>query len=92
MHPRSEQGGERRRAPGHQSDGSSRTKLSRAIAGWYRYTIEATGVPAFLAEAWAAASRKPLIRDMVAQRRERIATVTTVMLQEGVAAASSQGT
>ena len=53
------------------SDGSSRTKISRAIAGWYRYTIEAPGVPAFLAEAWAAASRKPLIRDMVAQRRER---------------------
>lgn len=68
------------------SDGSSRTKLGRAIAGWYRFTIEAPGVPAFLAEAWAAASRKPLIRDMVAQRRERIATVATVMLQEGVAA------
>ena len=57
------------------SDGSTRTKISRAIAGWYRYTIEAPGVPAFLAEAWAAASRKPLIRDMVAQRRERIVTV-----------------
>ena len=68
------------------SDGSSRAKVRRAIAGWYRYTIEAPGVPAFLAEAWAAASRKPLIRDMVAQRRERIATVATVMLQEGVAA------
>ena len=68
------------------SDGSSRTKVSRAIAGWYRYTIEAPGVPAFLAEAWAAASREPLIRDMVAQRRERIATVATVMFQEGVAA------
>jgi AcrR family transcriptional regulator len=68
------------------NDGSSRTKLGRAIAGWYRYTIEAPGVPAFLAEAWAAASRKPLIRDMVAERRERIATVAMVMLQEGVAA------
>jgi AcrR family transcriptional regulator len=67
-------------------DGSSRTKVKRAIAGWYRYTIEAPGVPAFLAESWAAASRKPLIRDMVAQRRERIATVATVLLQEGVAA------
>ena len=68
------------------SDGTSRSKISRAIAGWYRFTIEAPGVPAFLAEAWAAASRKPLIRDMVAQRRERIATVATVVLQEGVAA------
>jgi len=68
------------------SDGSTRTKIGRAIAGWYRYTIEAPGVPAFLTEAWAAASRKPLIRDMVAQRRERISTVATVVLQEGVAA------
>ena len=63
-----------------------RDKIGRAIAGWYRYTIEAPGVPAFLAEAWAAASRKPLIRDLVAQRRERIVTVATVVLQEGVAA------
>ena len=69
------------------SDGSSRTKVGRAIAGWYRYTVEAPGVPAFLAEAWAAASRKPLILgDTVALRRERIATVATVMLQEGMAA------
>jgi len=68
------------------SDGSTQSKISRAIAGWYRYTIEAPGVPAFLAEAWAAASRKPQIRDMVAQRRERITTVATVVIQEGVAA------
>jgi AcrR family transcriptional regulator len=68
------------------SDGSARIRIGRAIAGWYRYTVEAPGVPAFLAEAWAAATRKPLIRDMVAQRRERIATVATVILQEGVAA------
>lgn len=68
------------------SDGSAQTRISRAIAGWYRFTIEAPGVPTFLAEAWAAASRKPLIRDMVAQRRERIATVATVVLQQGVAA------
>ncbi len=68
------------------SDGSTRAKMTRAVSGWYRYTIEAPGVPAFLAEAWAAASRKPLIRDMVAQRRERIATVAAVILQEGVSA------
>jgi AcrR family transcriptional regulator len=68
------------------SDGSTATKLKRAIAGWYRYTVEAPGVPAFLAEAWAVASRKPLIRDMIARRRERIVTVATVVLQEGVAA------
>ena len=66
------------------SDGSTRAKMTRAVSGWYRYTIEAPGVPVFLAEAWAAASRKPLIRDMVARRRERIATVAAVILQEGV--------
>jgi AcrR family transcriptional regulator len=68
------------------SDGSVGTRLRRAIAGWYRFTVQAPGVTTFLAEAWAAASRKPLIRDMVAQRRERIATVAAVVLHEGVAA------
>ena len=68
------------------SDGSTNTRMRRAIAGWYRFTIEAAGVPTFLTEAWAAASRKPLIRDMVARRHERIATVATVVLLEGVAA------
>jgi AcrR family transcriptional regulator len=67
------------------STGTVREKVARAIAGWYVYTIEAPGVPAFLAEAWAAASRKPLIRDLVARRRERIVTVATVILQEGAA-------
>lgn len=67
------------------SDGSVHTKIKRAIAGWYRYTIEAPGVPTFLAEAWAAATRKSVIRDVVARRRERIVTVATVVLQEGVA-------
>ncbi len=66
------------------STGGVRDKMARAIAGWYTYTLDAPGVPAFLAEAWAAASRKPLIRDVVARRRERIVTVATVILQEGV--------
>lgn len=68
-----------------QADGTMREKVARAIAGWYAYTIEAPGVPAFLAEAWAAASRKPLIRDLVARRRERIVMVASVILQEGAA-------
>jgi AcrR family transcriptional regulator len=68
------------------STGTVREKMTRAIAGWYAYAIEAPGVPAFLAEAWAAASRKPLIRDLVARRRERIVTVATLILQEGVTA------
>jgi AcrR family transcriptional regulator len=67
------------------STATVREKLRRAIAGWYAYTIEAPGVPAFLAEAWAAAGRKPAIRDLVERRRERITTVATVLLQEGLA-------
>jgi AcrR family transcriptional regulator len=66
------------------SAGTVREKVARAITGWYAYTIEAPGVPAFLAEAWAAASRKPMIRDLVARRRERIVTVATLILHEGV--------
>ncbi len=65
--------------------GTTRQKLARAIAGWYAYTIEAPGVPAFLAEAWAAASRKPLIRDLIARRRERVVMVASVILREGAA-------
>ena len=67
------------------SDGSVHARLGRAIAGWYRYTVEAPGVPSFLAEAWATATRKSVIREVVARRRERIVMVATVVLQEGVA-------
>jgi AcrR family transcriptional regulator len=67
------------------SDEPVHKRMERALAGWYRYTIEAPGVPTFLAEAWAAASRRPLIRDVVARRRERIVTVASVLVQQGVA-------
>jgi AcrR family transcriptional regulator len=67
------------------SGGTLRDRLDRAIDGWWEYTIEAPGVPAFLAEVWAAASRQPLIRDMVARRRERVVTVASILLQEAVA-------
>lgn len=67
------------------SDGDARARLHRAIAGWYRYTIEAPGVTTFLAEAWAAASRRPAIREVVALRRERIVTVATVILRQAAA-------
>ena len=64
--------------------GMVRDRIVRALAGWYAYTIEAPGVPAFLAEVWAAASRNPVLRDLVARRRERFVTVATVLLSEGV--------
>ena len=59
-------------------------RLDRAIMGWWRYTIEAEGAPAFLAEAWGEASRRPLIRDLLARRFERGVTMTSVMLRECV--------
>lgn len=43
-----------------QAAGTVREKMERAIRGWWAYTIETPGGPAFLAEAWAAASRRPL--------------------------------
>jgi TetR/AcrR family transcriptional repressor of uid operon len=66
--------------------GTFRERLMRAIAGWYAYTIEAPGVAAFLADVWAEAAHRPLIRDLVARRRERIVTVATILLREGAAA------
>lgn len=67
------------------STGSLRERMRRAIAGWYGFTIEAPGVPAFLAEAWAAATRQPAIRELVARRRERTVMVATILLREAMA-------
>ncbi len=64
--------------------GSVADRLDRAIRGWWRYTIEAEGAPAFLAEAWGEASRRPVIRDLIARRSERGITMTSVMLHECV--------
>ncbi len=64
------------------SGGSVGERLDRAIRGWWRYTIEAQGAPAFLAEAWGEAGRRPLIRDLLARRHERGITMTSVMLGE----------
>jgi AcrR family transcriptional regulator len=64
--------------------GSVADRLDRAIRGWWRYTIEADGAPAFLAEAWGEASRRPLIRDLMARRHERGITMTSIMLRECV--------
>jgi TetR/AcrR family transcriptional regulator, repressor for uid operon len=65
--------------------GTALEKVKRAIRGWYEYTIEAPGVPEFLAEMWAAAARSPPIRDLAGRRRERAITVAALILREGVA-------
>ena len=64
--------------------GSVGDRLDRGIRGWWRYTIEAEGAPAFLAEAWGEASRRPLIRDLMARRYERGITMTSIMFRECV--------
>jgi AcrR family transcriptional regulator len=64
--------------------GSAPDRLDRAIRGWWRYTIEAEGAPAFLAEAWGEASRRPLIRDLMAQRSERGFATTSSLLRDCV--------
>ncbi len=67
-----------------QAAGSMWERLGRAIRGWWAYTIEAPGVPVFLMEAWAEASRRPAIREFMALRYERGLTVTGVLLHECV--------
>jgi AcrR family transcriptional regulator len=62
--------------------GSVGDRFDRAVRGWWRYTIEAVGAPAFLAEAWGEASRRPVIRDLMAQRCERGIEMTSTMLRE----------
>jgi AcrR family transcriptional regulator len=64
--------------------GSVMDRFDRAIRGWWRFTIEAPGAPAFLAEAWGEASRRPLVRDLMAVRLERGITMTLIMLRECV--------
>ena len=66
------------------SAGSVGDRLDRGIRGWWRYTIEAEGAPAFLAEAWGEATRRPLIRDLMARRHERGITMTSIMFRECV--------
>jgi AcrR family transcriptional regulator len=68
-----------------QAAGTFRERFHSALAGWYAYTIETPGVAAFLADVWAEAARRPLIRDLVARRRERVLMVSSMLLREGVA-------
>jgi len=65
-----------------QSAHSHEDRLARAVQGWWRFTVEAPGVPAFVTEAWAEASRRPLIRELMALRNERGVTVVSILLRE----------
>jgi AcrR family transcriptional regulator len=67
------------------SGGTPRDRMRRALADWYAYTIDEPGVARALSEIWAEAASKPLIRDLVARRRERILLITQLILREGIA-------
>lgn len=67
-----------------QAAGSVEDRIERAVRGWWKYTMEAPGGPAFLAEAWGEASRRPLIRDLMARRFERGVTLNAVLFQDCV--------
>jgi AcrR family transcriptional regulator len=64
--------------------GSITERLDRSFRGWWEGSIDLPGGPAFLTEAWAAASRRPLIRDLMARRFERGVMFNAVLLREGV--------
>ncbi len=64
-----------------QAAGSPTEMIDRAVRGWWKYTMEKPGAAAFLAQAWGAASRRPLIRDLMARRFERGVAVNSVLFQ-----------
>ena len=67
-----------------QAAGSATERIDRGLRGWWKYTMEVPGGPAFLAQAWGAASRRPLIRDLMARRFERGVTANSLLFHECV--------
>jgi AcrR family transcriptional regulator len=67
-----------------QAVGPIMDRLDRSFRGWWEATIDVPGGPAFLTEAWAEASRRPLIRDLMARRFERGVMFCAVLLRESV--------
>jgi len=68
-----------------QAAGTLGERMERAMAGWWKSTVEVPGGPAFLAEAWAEASRRPVIRELMAVGSERATTVAALFLRQGIA-------
>jgi AcrR family transcriptional regulator len=67
-----------------QAEGSIWDRMERAMGGWWKGTVEIPGGPAFLADAWSEASRRPLIRELMARRSERSVMFSTIILRESV--------
>ena len=64
-----------------QAAGSATERIDRGLRGWWKYTLDVPGGAAFLAQAWGAASRRPLIRDLMARRFERGVTVNSLLFR-----------
>ena len=73
------------------SAGSAREKMERAITGWFDDTIDPPGAAAFLVQCWAVASQKPLIRDLLVRRRERMVMVAALIGRGGIDAGELPG-
>lgn len=67
------------------SGGSVREKLERAIDTWLEGFAGHPADKAFLVQAWSVAHEVPSIRDMLIRRRERIITVASILIREGMA-------
>ena len=67
---------------------STAEKLAIAVA-FFLDTVDAVdarpGQAPFLVQAWAEADQEPPVRDMLARRRQQIATVGEMLLSEGIA-------
>lgn len=64
--------------------GTVREKLEAALQVWFDELERDAGQSRFIVQAWAEANQQPVIREMLARRRERIVTVAAMLLREGV--------
>lgn len=66
------------------SGGSVREKLERAIDAWLDGFATKRADTSFMIQAWSVAHEVPSIRDMLIRRRERILTVASILIREGI--------
>ena len=65
--------------------GTTREKLERSIATWLDRAMADEGLATFLVHVWAESSSDPALREMLRRRRDRLVTVGSMLLAEGVA-------
>jgi AcrR family transcriptional regulator len=67
------------------SRGTVREKLEVALRAWFERALGSPQQARFLARAWAQSGGDPVVREMLVRRRERIVTVGSMLLREGIA-------